>query len=226
MSSYAITVRPKNGLHNEYDEAIIAYIKKHPYSAYNHELTDEARHLHAQIWIPKTDINNIRKALFRIAEKLDPDWSSASKKVLSNGVKFAYNDDFYNDYMTKDSELEYSKLPENTFDYYPSEQEQAEAKKKASRVADAYFNHLQEMWTEQNPDYKEQIPIKQLKDISMFYYCQMFISKTIAVVRDHKQRKQNAKCLYHYIFKHRDLDMVMTQDDITHYRQYDPIDEE
>ncbi len=232
MSSYAITVRPKNGLHNEYDEAIIKYIKHFTYSCYVHEMEDEARHLHAQIWIPKRDINNIRKALYRIAEKHDPDWGPASRKVLSSGVKYCYNDDFYTKYMTKDlpepifSMLPYYNIPENTLEYYPNEEEQAEAKKKAKRVADAYFNHLQEMWEELNPDYEEFHPIKQLKDISMFYYDQMFISKTIAVIRDARQRKQNAKCLYNYVFKPKDLDMVMTDADIELYRQFDPIDEE
>lgn len=232
MSSYAITVRPKNGLHNEYDEAIIKWIKHFTYSCYVHEMEDEARHLHAQIWIPKTDINNIRKALYRIAEKLDPDWGPASKKVLSSGVKYSYNDDFYTKYMTKDlapelnSMLPYYNIPENTEEYYPSEEEQAAAKKKAKRVADAYFNHLEEMWIEHNPDYDEFHPIKQLKDISMFYYYQMFINKTIAVIRDARQRKQNAKCLYNYVFKPRDLDMVMTDADIELYRQLDPIDVE
>lgn len=189
-------------------------------------MEDEARHLHAQIWIPKTDINNIRKALYRIAEKHDPDWSPASKKVLSSGVKYAYNDDFHHKYMTKESMIPYYNIPEDTKDYYPSEEEQAEAKKKAKRVADAYFNHLEEMWIELNPDYEEFHPIKQLKDISMFYYDQMFVTKTIAVIRDARQRKQNAKCLYNYVFKPRHLDMVMTDADIELYRQFEPIDEE
>ena len=49
--SFCITVRPKNGLHNEYDEAVMKYIKKQNYGAYVHEMEDEARHLHAQIWL-------------------------------------------------------------------------------------------------------------------------------------------------------------------------------
>ena len=77
--SFCITVRPKNGLHNEYDEAVMKYIKKQNYGAYVHEMEDEARHLHAQIWLTPQrenhDINSIRKALFRIGQKFDPDWS-------------------------------------------------------------------------------------------------------------------------------------------------------
>ena len=178
----------------------------------------EARHLHAQIWIPKTDRNNIRKALFRIAEKHDPDWGSASKKVLSNGVRYCYNDDFINEYVTKDSELEYSNIPEDTFSYYPSEEEQEKLQAK-KKCADAYFDRLKDLWLEQNPDYQIENYIISQMDVALFYYDQMFKDKVVAVVRDDRQRKQNAKCLYHYIYPSEapKKEMVATAEQIEQY---------
>lgn len=199
MSSFSITVRPRLGLHNEYDEAVIKYITKHQYHAYVHEMEHEARHIHAQIWIPKSNQDNIRKALFRIGEKFDPTWDPASKKLLSGGVRIAYNDDFVEKYMAKENKP-IMNLPDNTSDYYPSKEEQAKAMAKAKRCADPYFNHLKELWFEQFPGYNEIEPEILLYDIAMFYYDQMFRYKNIAVIRDARQRKANAKCLLHYIY--------------------------
>lgn len=217
MSSFCITVRPKNGLHNEYDHEIMKYIEKHKYGAYVHEMEDEARHLHAQIWIDKkTDMNNIRKSLFRICEKCDPDYSPATKKVLSQGVKFAYNDDFVNKYMIKENEIEYKNIPEDTTKYYPTEEEQKEFKKKANHVSDAYFNKLKDLWEEEYPEYEFDHNTTKI-DIARFYYNLMFRDKKIAVIRDDKMRKANCKCLLHYIYPNQTYmyDMVLTQNEIT-----------
>lgn len=219
--SFAITVRPKNGLHKEYDTAVIKWIKKQKYGAYVHEMEDEARHLHAQIWIDETrqkDRNDIRKALFRIAEKYDPDWSGASKKVLSQGVKYAYNDDFVDKYCTKENEIEYMKMPLDTSIYYPTPEEQEEIKRKATRVADAYFDHLKREWEEQNPEYEYNY-IETPYHVGKFYYDLMFKEKKIAVVRDDRSRKQNAKCLLHYLFPHSQsiMDMILTKEDSEKY---------
>jgi hypothetical protein len=180
----------------------------------------EARHLHGQIFTAKPmDINNIRKALFRIAEKHDPDWSNASKKVISGGVKYAYNDEFISTYMTKDGDLAYSSLPEDTQPYYPDSATQEKAMKSKERVADAYFSRLAALWAER-PDSSTRHPFSHV-EVAQFYYDQMFKHKTIAVVRNDRDRKSNAKCLFHYIFPHASgLEMVLTQSEIEEYNGY------
>lgn len=216
LQSICITVRPKNGLHNEYSMAIEKYLRKQQYSIFVYEMEAEARHLHAQMW-GKYKINNVRKALFRIAEQHDPDWSPASKKVLSQGVKFAYNDYFHEHYLTKDNKPVHVSIPEDTKIYYPSLAEQEEIRRKATRVADAYFDHLKTEWIERNPEY-EYHQFTNI-DISKFYYDMMFKDKVIAVIRDDRQRKQNTKCLLHYIFPGHasKLDMTLSQKDIDEY---------
>lgn len=213
LHSFAITVRPKNGLHNEYDAHIIKWLEKQQYFAYVHEMEHEARHLHAIIW-GKYCINNIRKTLFRFASKYDADWGPASKKVLSSGVKFVYNDMFHTEYMIKDGPYDNSCLPPDTLPYYPTEEEQEEIKKKSTRVADAYFHHLKEEWDLHNPDY---VPHQHTNvDIAYFYYDLMFKQKKIAVLCDDRVRKQKCKALLHYIFPCHESkkDMFLSKNDI------------
>ncbi len=218
--SYVLTIRPRNGLHNEYAIAVENYVRKFPYGAYVYEMEHEARHIHAQIFLEKhTDINDIRKALFRIAEKTDPDWSEGSKRVLSQGVVHAYNDDWTHKYCTKDGDLPYCNFPEDTQPYYPDKATQEKAMASRQRVADAYFNRLKDLWHER-PDGATRHPFSHV-DVALFYYDQMFKDKTIAVVRNDRDRKSNARCLFHYIFPHANaLEMVLSQTDIDNYEGY------
>ena len=105
---FCITVRPKNGLHGEYAAAIEKYIRKQSYYVYNYEKEHEARHIHAQIWFEEAcRKTNIQTALKRIAEKRDPDWSPASRKVLVSGVKIGYSDAFFEEYIQKDGQVSF-----------------------------------------------------------------------------------------------------------------------
>ena len=49
--SFAITVRPRNGISDETIEELIKWITKKDYGIVVIEMEDEARHLHAQIWL-------------------------------------------------------------------------------------------------------------------------------------------------------------------------------
>lgn len=216
-SSFCITVRPKNGLHGDHDDAIVKWIERAPYWSYTYEMEAESRHLHAQLWFSKqTTLDNIRKALYRIGKANDPDWGNASQKVQASGVRIAYSD--WVEYLSKDNSPT-SKLPEDPTheDWYPSKEEQAKAQRSKDRTADAYFHRLRELWIEEKTEY--QIHQFTNVDIAQFYYEQMFLKKTIAVVRDPKMRKNNAKCLLHYIYPGSDsaMEMVLTEKDIEIY---------
>ena len=218
--SYAITIRPKNGLHNELDDSVIAWICKHPCYRYVYEMEGEARHLHAQIWLDKPlQIDSIRTAYYRIAKIHDPDWSPASKRVACQGIKIAYNE--WKDYLNKTNDSIH-KLPTNPppddDSWYPSLEEQEKAQRSKDRNADAYFHRLRELWLEYNPDYVTHQFTNV--DVATFYYQMMFDEKKIAVVRDHKMRKNNTTCLLHYIYPGIDsiLNLVMTDKDIELYK--------
>lgn len=216
FKSYCITVRPKNGLHGEYASAVEKYIKKQAYYVYNYEKEDEARHIHAQIFFEEAvRKSNIQTALKRIAEKHDNDWSPASRKVLVSGVKIAYNDNFMDNYITKDGEVQMDNYnpPPNTDEYYPSEAEQTAAKQAVNAV-DSQLHKLKVMWELENPDYIEHQ--KTLKDIGLFIYKSMFDDKVIPVIQDDRRRKQLVKALTHYIYPYNQSanNYMFTQEDL------------
>lgn len=219
FKSFCITVRPKAGLHGSYAEAIEKYIRKQKYFVYNYEKEDEARHIHAQIFFDDpVRKSNIQTALKRIAEKHDENWNPASRKVLVSGVKIAYSDNFMDNYITKDSEVEMLNWnpPVDTEPYYPTKEEQEKVKAKAN-AKDQYFHRLSELWNEKNKDYI--IHINTLKDIGLFIYDQMFVDKTIPVVRDDRQRKQIVKAAMHYIYPYNTLvnSYMFTQEDLNFF---------
>lgn len=199
--SFAITVRPRLGLHGDLAHAIEKWFRKHTYYAFVYELEEEARHVHGQIWLDEaTSLDNIRKAIYRILKKhleLTGEWTPAVQKVQAGGIKIAYNDDFVNHYMTKDGKVE-SHAPTDTSIYYPTPEQQALAMAKASRVADPYYNGLRDRWNASFPEYIEH----QFTDVDIaeFYYNQMFTDKIIPVISDPRQRKQKANALFHYVF--------------------------
>lgn len=104
--SFAITIRPKGGIQKDssLEKALETWLYKWPYQLFSYEMEGVSRHLHAQIFShdPKrrSDICNM---LSRIQAKHDPDWSPASKRVLLNGIKVAY-DDNYLLYILKDKD--------------------------------------------------------------------------------------------------------------------------
>ena len=200
FKSFAITVRPTNGLHGDYAEAVEKYIRKQKYFLYNYEKEAEARHIHAQIFFDEpVRKSSIQTALKRIAEKHDKDYSVAARKVLVSGVKIAYSDNFMDNYITKDGEIamENYNPPVDTEQYYPTLEEQQKAIADADAV-DKTFHKLKQIWETENPEYIEHQ--KTLKDIGLFIYKCMFETKVIAVIKDDRNRKQLVKALTHYIF--------------------------
>jgi len=196
--AYAITVRPKNGLHGAYAEELEKKIKKHSHYVYNYEEENEARHLHGVLFYeePKRK-SDIQKLLKRIAEKHDPNWGPASQKVLSGGVKIAYNDGWMDNYIQKDSEAENYQPPDNTDEYYPTQEEQDKVLNRAT-AKDSYYNNLKEMWG--NKELIGDTHIESTVEIGKWYYDQMYKSKTIPVISDPKRFKQNIKALASYLY--------------------------
>lgn len=104
--SFAITIRPKHGVAKDspLEQAIERQLYRYKYQLFAYEMEDTDRHLHAQIWSeePKRR-SDIVKQFQRIQSRHDPDWSPAASKVLANGIKVAYNDDFLT-YILKDTD--------------------------------------------------------------------------------------------------------------------------
>ena len=213
--SFCITVRPKGGLHGEYEEPVVKYIRKQSNYVYTFEKEAEARHIHAQIFFEEpVRKSNIQTALKRIAEKHDKDWSASSRKVLVSGVKIAYNDNFMDNYITKDGDIDIQNYspPDSTEEYYPSQEEQAAAIAQAN-ATDQRFHRLKQLWDLSHEDYIEHQ--KSLKDVGLFIYKLMFEDKVIDVIADDRRRKQLIKALTHYLFPYNQSvnNYMFTQED-------------
>lgn len=106
FKAFALTIRPRGGIPKDGDlqKALEKWLYKFSYQLFSYEMEGKDRHLHAQIFSddPKRR-SDICKMLERIQAKHDPDWSPASKKVLQQGIKIAYNDK-YLDYILKDTD--------------------------------------------------------------------------------------------------------------------------
>lgn len=198
--SFAITIRPKSGVKGDYDAQMTAYIKKQLYSAYVYEGEAESRHIHAQIFFDKPKRkNDVQKQLCRIAERTDPDWSTASRKVLVSGVKVAYNNSFLDNYMSKENECEFYNPPLKPDEYYPSESEQ-EAVMARANAKDDFYHHLKELWGDH--ELVSDHPSLQLEEVSEWVFEQMYVEKTIKTIPDTKRRKLLVQNLYFYLYPH------------------------
>lgn len=176
------------------------YLKKQTYSAYVYEGEAETRHIHAQIWFDKPRRkNDVQKQLCRIAERCDPDWSQASRKVLVSGVKVAYNNSFLDNYMTKDGDHDWYHVPEKPDDFYPTESEQEQVMAKAN-AKDDFYHSLKELWGDKELETTH--PLLQLEEVAEWVFDQMYVEKTIKTISDTKRRKLLVQNLFYYLYPH------------------------
>jgi len=199
--SFAFTVRPKDGVkeNDEIEINLIKYLAKH--NGYLvAEMEEEARHLHGQIYFEKPKRKyDFNKVLIGYQEaELERQLNAAEIRVLKGGTRIAFNNDFYTEYTNKpDSYLLYDNMPKNPEEYYPSEEEQEKVKNRAHAV-DKTFNRLREIYTE------DPCPIPHIDNVRKWFYKQMYIKKTIAVIEDKKKFNQRVNSLFHYL--HADLE--------------------
>lgn len=228
FKSFAITVRPRNGLHGEYETRIVNWIKKQSYWVYNFEKEAEARHIHAQIFCESEKrLGDVQRVLKRIAIEVDPTWDAPSQRLLVQGVRVAYNDDFIDTYIRKDSEIpeEYYNCPADTSLYYPPPGEQQAVMDKKN-AKDQFFHSLKVLFEENNPDYQPHQ--NTLKDVGYFVYNMMFVDKKVMVITDDRRRKQTIKALFHYLFPYHDSvsEYIFTAEDQASIKLIDQMNTE
>lgn len=218
--SFAITIRPRNGLSEKTETAIHAWMEKQHHSFACIEKEGVERHLHGQLWFqePKSK-GDINKQLERICARTVADWSPAETRILRRGTKIAYNDDFVDEYLSKEDQIILNDPPADSSEYYPSEEEQ-NAVKAASNAVDKRFH----TWS---TDFKESqhylnaqsrnLPIEQMADVARFMADQMFKSKKYPVVVEKRKRTEYTKTLYLYIFEKIDINEFLTVDESNEY---------
>ena len=196
--SFTITIRPKLGLSVKTEEDVLKYLEKQHHAFAVIEGEDESRHLHGQVWLKnprkKGDFN---KSIERICERTIDDWTPAQLLVLRGGTKYAYNDDFVENYCQKEEnpEIIFNNPPAgDTSEYYPSEEDQNKIQAKANAVDKKFHN-----WETKFHEWYTQDRQVRLGDVARWMSHAMFKEKSIQVIVDKKNRVQNCKSLYLYI---------------------------
>lgn len=194
--SHCATIRPKNGADNKLIHQFIKYAKKQEYCLVVSEKYDAERHLHMQFWFSEPrELSVTQRAMENNQSKCDPNWDSSSKKVCRKGVTHAYNDDFMNNYLSPDkegSEVLYKKIPEETREYYPSDEYQDKAKT-ISLAADKRFCKLSLEFLEWNAGEKV-----DLVRCAEYLSWRMFTARNMYVLTSRKAKVELAENLYWY----------------------------
>lgn len=215
--SFCFTIRPKDGITNECVDSIVKWLKRHPqYAIAVLEMEGICRHLHAQIFYdePKNK-GDITKQLKRIVfdnSKLNCELEiEQQKRILAQGVKIAYNDWFEHYLLCNDDKAEppnivYDKLPDNTNDFYPTEEEQ-ESVKTISTAVDKRFAELELSCKA----YLQDQPYSQI-NIAKFLSWAMFIDRSLKVVIQQRDRVALCISLHAYINKQNNVDLFLPKD--------------
>lgn len=207
--SFAITISTKEDVEGKLQVRLIDLLKKQDYAfaVIEHDKMG-VRHLHAQTWHNKgKDKNDYRKSFLRIIESNAP---LSNKHAVK--IKIAYNDDWYEEYLTKDiveQLIDNVPVAEGTQEYYPTQEEQDKVQAK-SNAADTRFHKMKvdfEEWWDKPPE----VGIG-LHDVAKFMADMMFKTKKYPVIVDKKNRVNNTTALYMYINNKIDIREFMTEE--------------
>lgn len=145
FSTFAITIRPRSGISEDDIKKYCAFVKKHcSYYYIITEKEDDERHIHSAIFfkIPKTR-SNVTTYLSRLFKHYD----SEEKRVLNNGCKILYNNDFITSYMNKgdDTVVIERNLPEisQLEAYYPPKPEVSTAEQRRLHMHSTMISYEQ-----------------------------------------------------------------------------------
>lgn len=209
--SYAVTISTFEPVEGEFQKWILNYLKKCDYSYAVIEGgpgTGKERHCHFQTWYEEPiEKGSLKRSLKRAIEKYCPE----SKPHIALRIKIAYNDDWLEEYMTKEvTELMIDSVPTGTADYYPSKEEQEKVQASAN-ATDSVFHDLSirfhNSWNDNNEI--------ELVDVARFMATEMFKNKTIRVIIDKKNRVEKTRALWCYL----------TPDNVTHTKEFMTKDE-
>lgn len=195
--AFALTLRPRDGVtEDDLSEFISVARRLSKYCYVMTEMDGNNRHIHAALYLAKACTKGyVNQAFLRRLPGLD----SNERVVFQNGTKLMYNDDFVQNYLTKDDDavVHYSNLPElaELGGFYPSQTEQAQIQ--ASKAVDPWYAKMELRWK----DYCPPGTILDQESILRFLYHEMCVTRTIKIIPEHRKVCQRANLLYMYICK-------------------------
>lgn len=197
FSTFALTIRPKEGIVDDDIDKTMGFIRR--VAEYYHVVTEKTgseRHIHAAV-VLKTACSKgeMCTRVLRLFKLLSPE----EKNVLRHGVKIMYNMDFITKYLDKDDDtvVVASCLPESgTVESYfpPKPVELTEGK---LRKCSVYYHELERMWYENRQPHHE-TSTRCTRD---FLFEMMYSKRCLPVIRDDKQIIQTSRHLTRWLNK-------------------------
>lgn len=195
FSSYAFTVRPRDGISDGDLQKFTTWaIKRSLHYYIVTEKTGHERHIHAGLIFRK---ELMRSNVCTLLKQLFKDWSVEEIRVLFNGVKVMYNNDFINKYMAKgdDTVVIAESLPEagHLEKYFPARTPPKELSHKHSLK----FHELEQLWYQHVPTWKEINP----ENCRHFLYDIMYNKRIYPVLECDKKKIQLSRNLSRWLKK-------------------------
>ena len=209
FKSFAITVRPRNGVEplSGLEKDVVSWFKKQSNALVVAEEQGEARHIHGQVWLDtERSRGEVVRAFDRIMSR-NTLYDNAQKKIMRSGVKIAYSD-WFEDYLLDNNEkseenkkkgtILFKNLPEDTYEFYPSESEQEEIQSRTNASDNRMF--------ELELEFKKKIGDKEfmLIDVANFLAWKCNVDRSMRCITDKRVRTGLCRALYHYMRKSTD----------------------
>lgn len=198
IRSYAITLRPRTGVSDEQIQTLVKWVKKNcEYYFVITEMTMADRHVHAGLFLKKKKTkSNFSTDMLRLFKDLDVE----EKSVFRKGIRMMYNNDFIDNYLTKNTDGETvvieRSLPEvaTLNSYYL---ECPAPKKKGPSAVDPFYANLEKLWWEHKRPIEETNP----SNLRNFLMNMMNNERKIRVIADNKKIFSISCALSRYINK-------------------------
>lgn len=198
FKTYALTVRPRDGITEQQLGALATWIRKR--SDHYHIVTEKtasARHVHAALYLKvAVSRSNFVVVFARLLKQFGLDFEEMA--VAKKGVKILYNNDFVTCYLNKgdDTVVVASSLPEvSRLDaYYPPKPEVASRVSRTEQHS-KYYWHLESLWHKHVPPTYE-VHTLNARD---FLFRMMYHERCLPVIKDDRQIIQVARHLTRWL---------------------------
>lgn len=195
FKTFALTLRPRNGITDKQVEDLAGWIRKR--SEHYHivsEKTGAAKHVHAALFL-KTAVtrSNFAVVYSRLLKKFSLDFEEIA--VAKKGLKILYNNDFVVNYLDKDDDtiVIASSLPEvsRLESYYPPKPTVKNRVEQHSK----YYWQLESLWHKHvPPTYEVNTP-----NVRDFLFKMMYHERCLSVIKDDRQIIQVARHLTRWL---------------------------
>lgn len=231
--SYAITIRPTNGIAPKTEKQFLEWAAKQSYAwACIEEIGGDVstRHIHAQIWFESArEKGTIATAMDRLCARTAENWDKGQSYVMRQGIKHAWSNWFI-DYCEKNEEklkngecnVIMDNVPKQPHLYYPSEEQQKrieqrtnEVDKKFQRLEDLILEKFDKTWDpEKNPR-----KFITLEEVAQMMAELINVDRKVHVIMDKRKRCQTVQSLWRYVNKNDSIDDYLEREHFMRYME-------